>query len=382
MRHYINLFLTVSIVLFSVPVAASSSQYAVIIDAGSSGSRAHVFEYTNASPTLPIPAIKDVFSQSITPGLSSFVNNPAAAGASLKPILDGATLFLQNRGVNVSDVPISVLATAGMRLLTPSEQETIYASVRHFLHDNSTFLLKDQDVQTLSGKMEGFFGWLDINYLQNKFSQPTKTVGSIDMGGASTQIAFATTDTSRPEDEINITINHTVYRIFSHSFLGLGQDQARKAMSATPSATSCHPNGYTMGSQTGNFDFSTCSPIYTGIIQEQNIAKQMIPTEGQSFVAYAGIYYTYNFFSILKTPTQSALQSQINATCYQPWETLQRNHPNTASSFLSSYCANAVYFDSLLYNTYQLQGYQLTVTNEINGTGIDWTLGALLYDLV
>ncbi len=202
------------------------------------------------------------------------------------------------------------------------------------------------------------------------------------MGGASTQIAFVTTDTNRPDDEINITINHTAYHIFSHSFLELGQDQARKAISATPSATNCYPNGYTVGSQIGNFDFSTCSPIYTEMIQGHNIAKQMIPTEGQSFVAYAGIYYTYSFFNILKTPTQSALQSQINATCYQPWEALQRHYPSTSLAFLSSYCANAVYFDSLLYNTYQLQEYQLNVTNEINGTGIDWTLGALLYSLL
>ncbi|HBI22433.1 MAG TPA: hypothetical protein DDY37_07630 [Legionella sp.] len=383
MRFSIKKYILV--VLFSCfpmePLLASSAQYAVIVDAGSSGSRAHVFEYTTS---LPVPAIKDIFSQSSTPGLSSYANTPAAAGASLKPVLDAAAQALQDQGVNLSQVPVSVLATAGMRLLPPAQQDAIYASVSSYIQNHYAFSLSPQNIGTISGTMEGVYGWLDVNYLLHHFDNPgaTTTVGHIDMGGASTQIAFATTDTSKPNNEVVVTIDHTPYRVFSQSFLGLGLNEARDTMAASAGAASCFPEGYPSGSDTGMFNFMPCSDIYAGMIQRFDVTQHLLPTAGVSFIASSGAYYTYRFFHVLQTPSQSALESQINGNCYLPWSQLQKNFPSESSAFLSSYCANATYLDHLLYTTYQLQASQLRVANELNGTGIDWTLGALLYRLV
>lgn len=385
MNRYIKQCITFSLVFFCLPLFSSSLQYAVIIDAGSSGSRAHVFEYARSLPLIPLPLIKDIFNQSTQPGLSSYASNPSAAGPSLQPILDASVDTLRRKGANLSQVPISVLGTAGMRLLPENQQAAIYANVRQYIRDHYSFSLKNEDVRTITGIMEGVYDWLDVNYLLNNFIHPNATVGSIDMGGASTQIAFTTTDTSQSANEIVLYLNHTPYRLFSQSFLGLGQDQARQTMttgtSYAPDAPSCYPSGYPFNSQTGNFDFSICSNTYATIIQSYNVSERVLSTEGQSFIAFSGIYYNYNFFNVLQTPTQSALESQINAVCYLSWTQLQLNYPQEPLSLLPNYCANAVYFDDLLYNTYQLQGSQLTVTNQLNGTGIDWTLGALLYQL-
>ncbi len=375
-------FLTTFVCLFSLSSMASSLQYAVIVDAGSSGSRAHVFEYAKSLPMIPVPVIKDINNKMTKPGLSSYANTPDLAGPSLKPILDSVANDLQSRGVNLSQVPVSVLATAGMRLLPQDQQDAIYASVRRYIHDNYAFSLNDNNVLTISGTMEGVYGWMDVNYLQNNFIHPSETTGTIDMGGASTQIAFATTDTSKPANEVVVTINHRLYRIYSQSFLGLGQDQALNTMTTYPSAPNCFPTGYPSDSQISDFNFSPCSIIYSNIINSLDVTQNILPTEGQKFVATGGIYYNYKFFNILQTPTQSALQSKINAICYQPWSTLQSNYPDESTSNLSNYCANGVYFDDLIYNTYQVQGSQLNVIDHINGTGIDWTLGALLFSLV
>lgn len=383
MRYFLKGFLTTCVILFSIQSFASSLQYAVIVDAGSSGSRAHVFAFAKSTSQIPLPVINDVLMKSTKPGLSSYASEPELAGPSLKLILDAAATDLQNRGVDLSQVPIRVLATAGMRLLPMEQQEAIYASVRSYIHANYTFSLNDDNVRTITGMMEGVYGWLDVNYLYKNFDRPsTQTIGSIDMGGASTQIAFATSDTTKSANEIVITINHTPYRIFSQSFLGLGQNQVLNTMTADPAETSCYPTGFPIDSQAGNFIFSPCSVIYTNIISRFNVPDKILSTAGQPFIAYSGIFDNYRFFNITQTPTQSALESQINAICYQPWSTLKSNHPDQPDSFLSTYCANGVYFDDLLYDTYQLQGSQLTVADTINGTEINWTLGAMLFNLV
>lgn len=382
MGRYIKGHSLFFVFLLCFPVAsiiASTVQYAVIIDAGSSGSRAHVFEYTMPHP---VPIIKDIFSQSTTPGLSSFANVPNAAGASLKPVLDAAAQALQDKGVDLAEVPVRVLATAGMRLLTEEQQAAIYAGVIRYIQNNYAFSLNDHNIRTISGTMEGVYSWLDVNYLLNHFTHPTETVGSIDMGGASTQIAFATTDASQPHNDVTVTINNTPYRVFSQSFLGLGQNEARASMSENADAASCYPDGYRFGAGDGQFNFMACSDIYAGLIQRYDVVQHIPSTTGVSFVVSSGAYYTYQFFNVVQTPSQSALESQINANCYLPWSKLKQNYPNESDKFLANYCANASYLDDLLYTSYQLQASQLTLASALNGTGIDWTLGALLYDLI
>ena len=67
--------------------------YAVVIDAGSSGSRVHVFVYDPpsspgkyASVRLPEPRL------SIQPGLSAYAAETSGAGESLTPLLDFAKI--------------------------------------------------------------------------------------------------------------------------------------------------------------------------------------------------------------------------------------------------------------------------------------------------
>ncbi len=379
-KRFYSYIIFIALTSSGVSTFAAGARYAVLVDAGSTFSRAHVFEYVQSPPQFPLPAIKDIFSQSSTPPLASFASNPAAAGASLKTILDAAAATLQSKGVDLTQVPVRVFGTAGMRLLTAAQQAAIYANVVSYLRSNYSFSLKPQNVQTITGVMEGLYGWLDVNYLANNFLNPSVTVGSIDMGGASTQIAFATNDQSMPANEIPLYINKTHYRVFSQSFLGLGTNQAMTTMNSNPAVAACYPRGYDFRSGTGNFSFTTCAAVYATIIQNNPGAQNMISTQGSHFFAYNGIYFNYLFFNILQDPSQSALQAQIQTVCTQSWTTLQAEYSN--DSFLADYCANGSYFNDLLYNTYQLQDSQLSVVAQINSTSLDWTLGALLYSLV
>merc|ERR1711998_721800 len=51
---------------------------------------------------------------------------------------------------------------------------------------------KDQAVFIMDGLDEGVYAWVTVNYLLDRLGKPpSETVGVMDLGGGSTQIAFA-----------------------------------------------------------------------------------------------------------------------------------------------------------------------------------------------
>ncbi|MFZ2314803.1 MAG: hypothetical protein WAW86_03960 [Gammaproteobacteria bacterium] len=367
------------IFIISLPLfAANNNHYSIFIDAGSSGSRIHVFQYQNVST---LPHITDVFSESTKPGLSSYADQPDQAGASLKKLLDDATVFLKNQQTSLEEIPVNVLATAGMRLVSTEKQEAIFTNITHYLKTNYSF--KIGDIKVIDGKMEGVYGWLDINYLLGNFEHGKSTVGSIDMGGASTEIAFATSDKSKKTNEIDIEINHQHYTVFSKTFLGLGQDQARITMLNDADASTCYPQNYAYKQQSvGHYYLAACKTIYGNIIQKNRVLEQLPNMQNEAFIAYSGIYYLYDFLQLDQHAGAVQLTTHIEQTCQLPWEKLQKQYPNVPDKYLSTYCANGAYINELLFGAYQLSSSQLTVTDKLNQKEIDWTLGAALYQVI
>jgi len=64
--------------------------YAVYIDGGSSGTRAHVFEYRHALWPEYVQLVLPEKIRSVEPGLSSYAGHPEQAAAALRPLLDFA----------------------------------------------------------------------------------------------------------------------------------------------------------------------------------------------------------------------------------------------------------------------------------------------------
>lgn len=361
--------------LIAIPVYAD---YTIIIDAGSSGSRLHLFQHDK---NTPLPNIKDIFSVSTKPGLSAYANHPQDAGPALKKLLDDAVQQLQQAKVDMHAVAINVLGTAGMRLLPSATQEIIYDQVKHYLKNNYAFNVTK--VETISGSLEGLYGWLDINYLKQTFQQHSPTVGSIDMGGASTEITFATQDTSKSADEMAVKINGQLYTVFSKSFLGMGQDEARKTINTNQSAYTCYPKNFPLTETVfGNFNFINCRSLYLDFLEQHHLTQALIslPTN-QAFIAYSGVFYAYDFLAAAQQPDYTHVEERIQAVCTHPWNQLQQDYPKIAPTYLSVFCANGIYINNLLH-AYGLEGPQLTVTNTINQQQIDWTLGALLHTLL
>ncbi|MCH88550.1 apyrase 2-like, partial [Trifolium medium] len=98
------------------------SSYAVVFDAGSTGSRIHVYHFDQNLNLLHIGKAVEFFNKT-TPGLSAYADNPEQAAKSLIPLLE------QAESVVPKDLhrktPVRLGATAGLRLLNGDASEKI-----------------------------------------------------------------------------------------------------------------------------------------------------------------------------------------------------------------------------------------------------------------
>ena len=161
-----------------------------MIDAGSTGSRIHVYKSNNCGPS---PEYEYEVFKMTQPGLSSFAGNPEGAARSLDVLLDEAVRVVPKALHGCT--PVAVKATAGLRLLPGSQSADILNAVEGRIRSSYPFQLQEKaGVMIMDGKDEGVYAWITANYLLEtiKASTPpdTPTYAVLDLGGASTQIVF------------------------------------------------------------------------------------------------------------------------------------------------------------------------------------------------
>jgi len=135
--------------------------FAVVIDAGSSGSRVFIYHWPkhdgDPSHLLRIDQLFDASGapvvKKVEPGLSAFANHPQDAYACMKPLLDFATSHIPLS--KQEDTLLYVLATAGMRLLPIDTQHNIMEHLQSMIKSEYNFYLPEASVEVISGKLEG-----------------------------------------------------------------------------------------------------------------------------------------------------------------------------------------------------------------------------------
>lgn len=136
-------------------------QYAVVIDAGSTGSRVLAYEFHNSYLDGRLVLDNEIFVE-LKPGLSFYHAEPQKGAESIEKLLYKAKEFVPKE--LWSSTPLVLKATAGLRLLLPAEAENLLNAVRDvFLH--SGFLVKDNSVEIMDGIDEGIYSWFTINFL-------------------------------------------------------------------------------------------------------------------------------------------------------------------------------------------------------------------------
>ncbi|CAI5531992.1 unnamed protein product [Closterium sp. Naga37s-1] len=228
--------------------SGGENKYAVIIDAGSTGSRIHVYQF---NPKLELMEIGDDLELfvALKPGLSSFRENEKGAADSLRPLIDKALTVVPEEVR--STTPIRVGATAGLRLLPGDLADNILQAVREMLKEYP-FTFAADSVKILDGADEGSFAWVTVNYLLGNLGKDiSHTVGVVDLGGGSVQMTYAVPDdvaAKAPEGYVRrLSGMGKTYGVYVHSYLGFGLMAARaQVLKAKPPGSeghACLPKG-------------------------------------------------------------------------------------------------------------------------------------------
>ncbi|KAL9109542.1 MAG: hypothetical protein Q9227_005878 [Pyrenula ochraceoflavens] len=242
--------------------------YGVILDAGSSGTRLHVYSWLKEAQakkgasaeqlkSLPELITKDKWTIKIKPGVSSFGETPNLVGPEHLQTLFQHALDIVPKD-EIESTPVFLLATAGMRLLHKTQREELLRQICSYTTSATKFLLPDCDlhIQVIPGETEGLYGWIAANYLLGGFNNPDEhdhgkghhTYGFLDMGGASAQIAFAPNGTEAEKHASDLKLlrlrrvngDAAEYRVFVTTWLEFGVHEARNRYVTT--LTDMHPS--------------------------------------------------------------------------------------------------------------------------------------------
>lgn len=375
---------------------SKSNQHVLVLDAGSTGSRIHVFEFSfcGSQPKLELELY---FHRK--PGLSQFSQAEDAA-ASLDPLLEEAQRHLPQP--RWSCTPLAVKATAGLRLLGAAKSDEILQAVQRRIQQKFPFRLVKSGI--LDGKDEGVYAWMSVNYLLNRLQEKGTTAAIIDLGGGSTQIVFAPhlTD-SLGQHRYDIHYGSTHHLLYQHSYLGYGLMEARKKMSdlvlrGSPKTLSLRNKCLLKGFPPPP-DSDQAPDQCRKVIKDELFKKDCPVSPAPAPCAFAGIYqpdlntqfpssaeiyafsYVYDrYWPLLQKESfmLKELKPFSDLICQGQWDGLAPDALEEAKTN-ANYCFDLMFIYALLKDGYGLaENRPIRTAKKIDGVEVSWCVGAAL----
>ncbi|KAM7484367.1 hypothetical protein LguiA_000376 [Lonicera macranthoides] len=414
-----------SYLLFSSTTSRNSSnrKFWIVIDGGSTGTRIHIFDYRviNGVPVFDFGK-NGLVSMRVNPGLSSYAEDPEGAGGSLSELVDFGRKRIPMEHWGNTD--IRLMATAGLRMLQIEVQDRILESCRRVLR-SSGFKFKDDWASVISGSDEGIYAWVVANYaLGTLGGDPQKTTGIIELGGASAQVTFVSSEPIPPEFSHRVTVGNFSYNLYSHSLLQFGQNAAfellrdllatrhlelaSESVKRGKPVDPCTPSGYThnvkLEKLTPSFvaekkselsalhpsgNFSECRSASLTLLQKGkeecsykrcDIGSTFIPRLEGKFLATENFFYTSKFFELAPRAFLSDLTVAGQQFCEEDWSKLKRKYPSLDEEDLRRYCFSSAYIVALLHDSLgiALDDERVGYANQVQDIPLDWALGAFI----
>jgi len=430
-------FLTIIVNTFLVAHTAFANNdnfYHIVIDGGSTGSRAFVYHfYEDDSGKKKVTGIEG---KKVTPGISDFAAEPQTAASYLTPVvLDCKSLIPE---LFHKSTVVHFKATAGMRLLKENEQSAIFQHLVDGLANNSDipFVISGEFFGIIDGRHEAYYAVLASNFIIGRLDTNLKPVdglpmvGALDMGGSSTQIVFHT-GTSPGEvvkvddfwshsflsygvDAIRTKLwNEMALTYTGHSTMNMDSEESGSSSQTTPRAVNnpCLPVGYEELSSDGQVvligdgDAEDCSRFIRKVLWPDDTCLpgsacpidgvMHPPVDGLQFFAMSVYFFALDCIRELGTvelpswpnPTIDELKVATHKFCELPWSQLQNvqdDHKYTQSNQMAHRCLQTLYLGILLEEAFgfsrDFQG--ITLAHKVEGNEVQWTLGYALAELL
>ena len=367
-----NKFASIFAVACSIAMAdydAVAEKKTAVVNAGSTGSRLFIYQYSS-DPVTGIPVIKKDTSSKQKGGIQDVDKN------NLDHYLE--ELFSAVNKENIND--IYFYSTAGMRQIEPDQRKSLNEYIEKWLKEK--FPSSEIDVQTIAGQKEALYAWLALNYDNRLLSLQGDTQGVLDMGGASTQIAYEVND----KGSYTVKISNKTYRLETESFLGLGLNLA---MTQYLNQAACFPKDFPLPDGrkgTGEFDVCTkaIQPLITDVQTVANYITLHPAKNTHSFLLTAGFNYTAAELDITKSYSIKNLGEKGKDFCEQTWKDLKSGKTSyLPSPFLWHICFDAALESDLLTLGYRLDvgGIPIKTASSIAYKS-DWSIGVLFNPFV
>ena len=384
-------------------------QYAVVIDAGSTGTRVLGFSFHRSLFDNSLK-LDDELWQQVKPGLSWYHDQPNNCSQGLLELLDSAKKFVPKE--YWGRTPITLKATAGLRLLPKEESEEILAVVKKVL-ENSGFMPEENLIEIMNPMEEGLYGWFTVNFLLGQFDNAEKldqSFVSLDLGGGSTQVTFAPSYYPVEGLEGRKHFMHDVkflqksIKVYSHSYLGLGLMAAKEGIllasrsnngievnnddtkriksvcmagNTTPKDWSFHGNNYHISHMSGQGDnnYEPCLALVQAVISAENVHTP-IELKNRGIAAFSYFFDLAVEHGLLN---EGGTEAVIKVGDYA---TIARKACALGGGEHRFACMDLTFISGLLTSGYGLPpDKEIQLYKKINGHEASWALG-LAYNIL
>ncbi|XP_047218121.1 ectonucleoside triphosphate diphosphohydrolase 3 isoform X2 [Girardinichthys multiradiatus] len=421
----------VSVIQDKLKVKEYGLEYGIVIDSGSSRSNVYLYEW---------PGEKENETGVVTEKMNCKVKGVPiselkVSSKEYKTTLNGFQDCMDEIRKHIPEekqktTPLFLGATAGMRLLDVEDKKRsneVMTSLRDYLSGQNFHF---HNASIITGQEEGLYGWITVNYLMGNFLERNmwntyvrpngaETVGSMDLGGASTQIAFQVQEQGQGPDYMLVKLYGYPYTVYTHSFLCYGKNEADKRVldklikgSSGYIVNPCYPKGFNTTIKAsaiydtectikpknynpdqefymfGSSDSKKCGELVKSIFDFDNCSSKQCsfngveqpPVTGE-FMAYAGFYFIAQALEQSGVSNLEQFNISVGNFCRTHWTELKAQKHRILDKYLKTYCFASHYVLTLLADGYKFDDEtweNIHFEKEIKETNIGWSLGYML----
>uniref|UniRef100_A0AC11EA16 Ectonucleoside triphosphate diphosphohydrolase 5 (inactive) n=1 Tax=Ovis aries TaxID=9940 RepID=A0AC11EA16_SHEEP len=333
-----------------------------------------------------LPVLEGEIFDSVKPGLSAFVDQPKQGAETVQELLEVAKDSIPPS--HWKRTPVVLKATAGLRLLPEEKADALLFEVKE-IFKKSPFLVPDDSVSIMDGSYEG-----------QLHGHNQETVGTLDLGGASTQITFLPqfekTLEQTPRGYLtSFEMFNSTYKLYTHSYLGFGLKAARLAtlgaletegIDGHTFRSACLPRWLEAewifggvkyqygGNQEGEVGFEPCYAEVLRVVQ----GKLHQPDEVQR-----GSFYAFSYYYDRAVDTDMIDYEKGGVLKVEDFERKAREVCDNLENFTSGspfLCMDLSYITALLKDGFGFASSTvLRLTKKVNNIETGWALGATFH---